>query len=45
MWEELARETDQPYMRELARRYIDRLRSHSDPQGDPGPKEAKRDDT
>lgn len=26
MWEELARDSDEPYMKELARRYIDRLK-------------------
>jgi hypothetical protein len=45
MWEELARETDQPYMRELAQRYIERLRSHPDAQGHTGPKKAARGDT
>jgi hypothetical protein len=27
MWEELARESDEPYMREMAERYIEKLRS------------------
>lgn len=36
MWEELARESDQPYMRELAERYIERLRSD---ESTPGAKE------
>ena len=27
MWEEIASETDQPYLRELARHYVDRLRA------------------
>lgn len=30
MWEELARESDQPYMRDMARRYIEKLRSGED---------------
>jgi hypothetical protein len=46
MWEELARETDQPYMRDLARRYIERLKSQEDAKDRPAPaaKEAGGDD-
>lgn len=45
MWEELARETDQPYMRELAQRYIERLRSGEDARGHRGPKAEERHDS
>jgi hypothetical protein len=34
MWEELIEETDEPYMRELAQRYIDKLRAGQQ-QGEP----------
>ena len=37
MWEELARETDQPYMRDLAQRYIERLRTGDDVRDHRGP--------
>ncbi|MCI0452117.1 MAG: hypothetical protein L0Z51_06950 [Candidatus Latescibacteria bacterium] len=33
MWEELARESDQPYMREMAKRYIEKLRNRDDSRG------------
>ena len=33
MWEELARESDEPFMRELAERYIEKLRGSASPSG------------
>jgi hypothetical protein len=32
MWEELANEAEEPYMREMARRYIEKLRGNA-PEG------------
>jgi TPR repeat protein len=33
MWEEIARESDQPYMRDMAKRYIEKLRAGDDASG------------
>ncbi len=52
MWEEIARESDQPYMREMAKRYIEKLRagdeSHGSEQAPQEPRtesKEERDDT
>ncbi len=34
MWEEIARESDQPYMRDMAKRYIEKLRAGDESTGD-----------
>lgn len=40
MWEELAKDSDQPYMRDLARRYVEKLqREHDTQRRDAGTKE------
>lgn len=38
MWEEIARDSDQPYMREMAERYIEKLRGSANPNGEEQPK-------
>jgi hypothetical protein len=41
MWEEIARDSDQPYMREMARKYIEKLRNRDDSRGQlPSPPQA-----
>jgi hypothetical protein len=37
MWEELAREADEPYVREMAERYIEKLRGSANPNGEEQP--------
>ena len=44
MWEEIARESDQPYMREMAKRYIEQLRAGELPRGAVAPGNEKKAD-
>jgi hypothetical protein len=49
MWEEIARQSEQPYMREMAERYIEKLRGHAqdkrtEPLVEPGRAEGSKND-